>query len=43
MLMTLGIDEKTATEDACRVEHVISDTSFEAIKNHDLYHLENTD
>ena len=34
MLMSLGIDEKTATEDACRMEHVISDQSFEAIKKH---------
>lgn len=31
-LMRLGIDEKTATEDACRMEHVISKESFEAIK-----------
>lgn len=34
MLMTMGIDEKTATEDACRIEHVISDKTFEAIKEH---------
>ena len=31
--MSLGVDEETATEDACRIEHVISDESFEAIKN----------
>lgn len=31
-LMSLGVDEETATEDACRIEHVISDKSFEAIK-----------
>lgn len=31
-LMELGIDEKTATEDACRMEHVISAKSFAAIK-----------
>lgn len=31
-LMSLGVDEATATEDACRIEHVISDKSFEAIK-----------
>ncbi len=30
----LGVDEKTATEDACRVEHYISDTTFNAIKAH---------
>ena len=34
MFMKLGVDEKTATEDACRVEHFISDTTFQAIKNH---------
>ena len=32
LLEEFGVDEKTATEDACRMEHVISDTSFEAIK-----------
>lgn len=33
VLMSLGVDEETATEDACRIEHVISDQSFAAIKN----------
>ena len=33
-LMYLGVDEKTALEDACRMEHVISAESFEAIKKH---------
>ena len=33
-LMDMGVDEMTATEDACRIEHVISEESFEAIKNH---------
>ncbi len=31
-LTSLGVDIITATEDACRIEHVISDVSFEAIK-----------
>ena len=31
-LMSLGVDEETATEDACRIEHVISPESFEAMK-----------
>jgi len=31
-LMSLGVDEKQALEDACRIEHVISAESFEAIK-----------
>ena len=30
--MHLGVDEKTATEDACRIEHVISEKSFNALK-----------
>ncbi len=33
-LMRLGVDAATAAEDACKMEHVISDTSFEAIKKH---------
>ena len=32
LLKNLGVDDKTASEDACKIEHVISDTSFEAIK-----------
>lgn len=34
ILMRLGVDEKTATDDACKMEHYISDTSFAAIKEH---------
>ena len=34
LLMNLGVDEATATEDACRIEHYISDRSFDAIKAH---------
>ena len=33
-LMMLGVDEKTAAEDACKLEHAISDESFQAIKKH---------
>jgi Mn-dependent DtxR family transcriptional regulator len=33
-LMSYGIDEQTATSDACKIEHVISDISFEKIKKH---------
>lgn len=33
-LVRLGVDPKIATEDACRIEHVISKESFEAIKQH---------
>lgn len=35
-LIRLGVDEKTAVEDACRIEHVISKESFDAIKKHVL-------
>ncbi len=31
-LIKLGVSEKTAAEDACKIEHDISDESFEAIK-----------
>lgn len=33
-LTALGVDPQTAAEDACRIEHVISRESFEAIKRH---------
>jgi DtxR family transcriptional regulator, Mn-dependent transcriptional regulator len=33
-LIRLGVDPKIAVEDACRIEHVISKASFDAIKNH---------
>ncbi len=33
-LTRLGVDPETATQDACRIEHVISQESFEAIKQH---------
>ena len=35
-LVTLGVNRETAVEDACRIEHVISAESFEAIKRHVL-------
>lgn len=34
MLMYLGVDEKTAMEDACKMEHDISDDTWKAIKKH---------
>ncbi len=34
LLINLGVDEQTAAYDACRVEHYISDTTFDAIKAH---------
>ena len=32
ILVHLGVDKETAAEDACKLEHAISDKSFEAIK-----------
>ena len=34
LLKRLGVDEETAALDACKIEHAISDKSFEAIKKH---------
>ena len=34
MLTALGVDRETASEDACRIVHVISEQTFEAIKQH---------
>jgi len=31
-LVQLGVDEKTAAQDACKIEHHISDASFDAIR-----------
>jgi Mn-dependent DtxR family transcriptional regulator len=31
-IMSLGVDEETASDDACRIEHVLSDKTFEALK-----------
>ena len=33
-LIYLGVDKKTAVNDACRIEHSMSEQSFAAIKNH---------
>lgn len=34
LFIDLGINEKTAENDACRIEHYLSDETFEAIKAH---------
>lgn len=34
LLTSLGVTPATAADDACRMEHAISDESFEAIKRH---------
>lgn len=38
VLTLLGVSEETAAEDACRIEHVISQESFDAIKEHMINH-----
>ena len=38
LLVRMGISRETASNDACRIEHVISDETFEAIRNHMLTH-----
>ena len=32
--ITLGVDEKIATQDSCRIEHIISEESFSRIKKY---------
>ena len=32
--MTLGVDKETAVNDACKIEHVISSSTFDALKKH---------
>ena len=34
LFQRLGVDEQTASDDACRIEHYISETTFDAIKAH---------
>lgn len=37
MLLYLGVDEQTAKEDACKMEHDISDKTWELIKKHSQF------
>ena len=39
--MYLGVDEETAREDACKVEHDLSQTTYEAMKRHAEEHIQN--
>ncbi len=34
LLKSLGVSDKVASEDACRIEHIISEETFTAIKNY---------
>ena len=40
-LESLGVEKSVATEDACKIEHDISDETFEAIKRHMLIYKDN--
>ena len=39
-LIRLGVSRDTAGDDACKMEHVISDETFEALKRHALRYLD---
>ncbi len=39
ILIALGVDEKTAYEDSCKIEHDISDVSFQKLKEHLKRHM----
>ena len=41
LLVRLGVDRETASADACKMEHIISDATFDAIKNHMMQYGEN--
>jgi Mn-dependent DtxR family transcriptional regulator len=38
LLTRLGVSKETAAEDACKMEHAISDESYEAIRKHLMEH-----
>lgn len=40
LLVSLGVDPQTASEDACKMEHAISDDSLAAIKSHFQKHVQ---
>ncbi|MDE6195544.1 MAG: metal-dependent transcriptional regulator [Erysipelotrichaceae bacterium] len=37
-LIYIGVNEQTAMEDACRMEHIISQETFDCLKKHLLLH-----
>ena len=39
LLTRLGVSKETAAEDACKMEHAISDESYEAIRKHLRNHV----
>ena len=41
-LIALGVDPQTAEQDACKIEHDLSNTTFEKLKKHWEKHLSNS-
>ena len=41
MLISLGVDKETASKDACKMEHIISEKTFMAMKKHIEFHPHN--
>lgn len=39
LFISLGVSENAATADACKIEHVISDETFDALKKHLNEHI----
>lgn len=42
LFMCLGVSKNAATADACKIEHVISDETFDALKKHLNEHMQNS-
>lgn len=42
LFMCLGVSENAAPADACKIEHVISDETFDALKKHLNEHMQNS-
>ncbi len=34
LILSIGVDDQTAAKDACRIEHVLSDETFDALKRY---------
>ena len=42
LFMALGVNDEVAYKDACRIEHDLSDETFQALKNHYVNHINHT-
>lgn len=43
LFIRLGVPEEIASADACKIEHVISDTTFQALKSHSVAFMKEKD